>query len=138
MDGPDTSSMKSTTTIYWIFTAGSWRRATTIGYMKKKGNDKHTADWEGLMRVNQFVRKNDWLAGWKRADPEIRAWKHETKRPREDLFARYRRKHSSRPANPYEELRYGTLYEPAFRKKELMYLEREDVRTGPSDASRAV
>ena len=28
---------------------------------------------------------------------------------------------------PYEELRFRALYEPAFRKKELIYLEKEDV-----------
>jgi hypothetical protein len=35
----------------WLMENGNDHR-----YMKKKGNDKHTADWK-TMRVNQFVRK---------------------------------------------------------------------------------
>jgi hypothetical protein len=35
----------------WLMTDGNEHK-----HMKKKGNDKHTADWK-TMRVNQFVRK---------------------------------------------------------------------------------
>jgi integrase len=39
---------------------------------------------------------------------------------------------------PDEELRYRSLYEPAFRKKELIYLEKEDVLVEQADATSAI
>ena len=92
---------------------------------KKKGNDLLTANWKA-MRVNQFVKftlglphgtgpiKKSDLGKMKPSGPV----KIYSKAQLEALF---------KACKPHEDLCYRALYEPAFRKEELMYLEKEDV-----------
>jgi len=104
----------------WLLKNGNEKK-----YSKKKGNDKLTADWKAA-RVNQFVRltlgltpgngpvKKSDLGKMKPSGPV----KIYSKQQLEALF---------KLCKPLEDLRYRSLYEPAFRKEELMYLERDDV-----------
>jgi len=92
---------------------------------KKKGNDLLTANWKA-MRVNQFVKitlglpqgtgpiKKSDLGKMKPSGPV----KIYSKAQLEALF---------KACKPHEDLCYRALYEPAFRKEELMYLEKVDV-----------
>ena len=104
----------------WLLKNGNEKK-----YSKKKGNDKLTADWKAA-RVNQFarltlgltpgngpVKKSD-LGKMKPSGPV----KIYSKQQLETLF---------KLCKPDEDLRYRSLYEPAFRKEELMYLEDADV-----------
>jgi integrase len=43
------------------------------------------------------------------------------------IYSKTQRESFFNNCDPYEELRFKTLYEPAFRKKELVYLEKDDV-----------
>ncbi|MGA8011780.1 MAG: hypothetical protein WB949_05075, partial [Candidatus Acidiferrales bacterium] len=105
----------------WLMEKGNDHR-----YMKKKGNDKHTADWK-TMRVNQFVRKTIGLPDGKGPIRKSELGNMKRSGPVK-TYSQVQKEAFFKACKSYEELRYGTLYEPAFRKKELMYLEREDVR----------
>jgi integrase len=89
------------------------------------GNERLTADWK-LLRINKMVKtilkldhgkgpvkKSDLGKMKPNGDPDIYT-------PQE-LQAFFR------ACRPHEHLRYSALREPAFRKEELMYLEKEDV-----------
>jgi integrase len=104
----------------WLLKNGNEKKNS-----KKKGNEKLTADWKAA-RVNQFVRltlgrapgsgpikKSDLGKMKPNSPPEIYP------KPRLDAFFK--------ACKPEQDLRYRTLYEPAFREEELMYLEKEDV-----------
>jgi integrase len=104
----------------WLLKNGNEKKNS-----RKKGNEKLTADWKAA-RVNQFVRltlgrapgsgpikKSDLGKMKPNSPPEIYP------KPRLDAFFK--------ACKPEQDLRYRTLYEPAFRKEELMYLEKEDV-----------
>jgi integrase len=106
----------------WLMKLGNEHR-----FLKNPGNDKRTANRK-TSHVNQLVRitlglpegkgpvKKSELGKIKRAGP-VKIYSAAQK----DTFFRN--------CTPYEELRFRTLYEPAFRKKELVYLEKEDVLT---------
>ena len=89
------------------------------------GNQRLTADWK-LLRINKMVKvtlkldhgrgpikKSDLGKMKPNGDPEIY-----TPQELQAFFG---------ACKPDEHLRYSALREPAFRKEELMYLEREDV-----------
>jgi len=89
------------------------------------GNERLTADWK-LLRINKMVKavlkldhgkgpikKSDLGKMKPTGDPDIY-----TPRELQAFFGACR---------PDEHLRYSALREPAFRKEELMYLERDDV-----------
>ena len=89
------------------------------------GNERLTADWK-LLRINKMVKttlkldhgrgpikKSDLGKMKPGGDPDINT--------PEELAAFFG------ACNPKEHLRYATLYEPAFRKEELMFLEKDDV-----------
>ncbi len=106
----------------WLMKYGNEHR-----FLKNPGNDKRTANRK-TSHVNQLVRitlglpegkgpvKKSELGKIKRAGP-VKIYSAAQK----DAFFRN--------CTPYEKLRFRTLYEPAFRKKELVYLEKEDVLT---------
>jgi len=106
----------------WLMKHGNEHR-----FLKNPGNDRRTANRK-TSHVNQLVRitlglpegkgpvKKSELGKVKRAGP-VKIYSAAQK----DAFFRN--------CTPYEELRFRTLYEPAFRKKELVYLEKEDVLT---------
>jgi len=94
-------------------------------YLMGAGNQRLTADWK-LMRINKMVKlalsldngkgpikKSDLGKMRPSGDPEIY--------DKDQLQAFFR------ACKPKEHLRYSVLYEAAFRKEELMFLEREDV-----------
>jgi hypothetical protein len=89
------------------------------------GNERLTADWK-LLRINKMVKtiskldhgkgpvkKSDLGKMKPNGDPDIY-----TPQELQAFFG---------ACKPHEHLRYSTLHEPAFRKEELMYLEKEDV-----------
>lgn len=94
-------------------------------HMKKKGNDKRTSDWK-TMRVNQFVRKTLGLPDGKgpitKSDLRIKKRRGSVK-----IYTEPQKNAFFKNCKLKEELRYGTMYDAAFRKQELMYLEKEDV-----------
>ncbi len=104
----------------WLMKHGNEHR-----FLKNPGNDKRTADRKAS-HVNQLVRitlglpegkgpiKKSELGKIRR----IGSVKIYSKAQKESFFDN---------CDPYEELRFRTLYEPAFRKKELVYLEKDDV-----------
>ena len=93
---------------------------------KKKGNDLLTANWKA-MRVNQFVKFTLGLPHGTGTDQEIGLGKDETKRSCKNLLEGATRSIVQSLQSLHEDLCYRALYEPAFRKEELMYLEKEDV-----------
>ena len=106
----------------WLMKHGNEHR-----FLKNPGNDKRTANRK-TSHVNQLVRitlglpegkgpvKKSELGKIKRAGPV-------------KIYSAAQKGAFFRNCTPYEELRFRTLYEPAFRKKELVYLEKEDVLT---------
>jgi site-specific recombinase XerD len=104
----------------WLMTDGNEHK-----HMKKKGNDKRTADWK-TMRVNQFVRKTLGLPDGKgpitKSELQIKKRRGSVK-----IYSEAQKGAFFKNCKSHEDLRYKALYEPAFRKQELMYLEKEDV-----------
>lgn len=92
---------------------------------KKKGNEKLTADWKAA-RVNQFVRLT---LGRTPGSGPIKKSDLGRMKPNSppDIYPKSRLEAFFKACRPDEDLRYRTLYEPAFREEELMYLEKEDV-----------
>ncbi|MGA2414930.1 MAG: site-specific integrase [Candidatus Sulfotelmatobacter sp.] len=97
-------------------------------HAESKGNSRLTADWKA-MRVNKFVKVTLGLADGK---GPIRKSDLGKMKPNgaPKIYTRLQIEAFFEACRPHEELRYRTLYEPAFRKKELIYLEKEDVLVG--------
>jgi len=104
----------------WLLKNGNEKK-----YSKKKGNDKLTADWKAA-RVNQFVRLTLGLTPGNGPVKKSDLGKMKPSGPVK-IYSKLRLEAFFKLCKPDEDLRYCSLYEPAFRKEELMYLEREDV-----------
>jgi integrase len=92
---------------------------------KTKGNDKLTADWKAL-RVNKLVKVTLGLPHGKGPIKKSDLGKMKPNGPPE-IYPKSRLEAFFKACKREEDLRYRTLYEPAFREEELMYLEKEDV-----------
>jgi hypothetical protein len=104
----------------WLMTHGNEHR-----FMKNSGNAMRTANRKAS-HVNQLVRITLGLPDGK--GPIRKSELGKTKRNGfVKIYSEAQKKAFFRNCKPYEDLRFKTLYEPAFRKKELVYLEKEDV-----------
>jgi site-specific recombinase XerD len=92
---------------------------------ESNGNSRLTADWKA-MRVNKFVKVTLGLADGKGPIKKSDLGKMKPNGPPK-IYTKPQIEAFFRACKPDEELRYLTLYEPAFRKNELIYLEKEDV-----------
>lgn len=92
---------------------------------KKKGNDLLTANWKA-MRVNQFVKITLGLAHGKGPIKKSDLGKMKPSGPVK-IYSKNQFQAFFKACKPHEDLLYRALYEPAFRKEELMYLENDDV-----------
>jgi integrase len=92
---------------------------------KKKGNDLLTANWKA-MRVNQFVKITLGLPHGKGPIKKSDLGKMKPSGPVK-IYSKTQFQAFFKACKPYEDLLYRALYEPAFRKEELMYLEKDDV-----------
>lgn len=92
---------------------------------KKKGNDLLTANWKA-MRVNQFVK---FTRGLRHGEGPIKKSDLGSMKPGGPvkIYSKTQLQAFFKSCKPYEDLIYRALYEPAFRKEELMYLEKDDV-----------
>lgn len=104
----------------WLVKHGNEHR-----FLKNPGNDKRTADRKAS-HVNQLVRITLGLSEGKGPIKKSELGKIKRVGPVK-VYSRAQREAFFRICKPHEQLRFRTLYEPAFRKKELMYLEKEDV-----------
>jgi integrase len=104
----------------WLMKHGNEHR-----FLKNPGNDKRTADRK-TSHVNQLVRITLGLPEGK--GPIKKSDLGKIRRiGRVKIYSAAQKEEFFRNCKPYEELRFRTLYEAAFRKKELIYLEKEDV-----------
>jgi integrase len=94
-------------------------------HAESKGNSRLTADWKA-MRVNKFVKVTLGLADGKGPIKKSDLGKMKPNGPPK-IYTKSRINAFFKACRPEEALRYRSLYEPAFRKKELIYLEKEDV-----------
>jgi hypothetical protein len=92
---------------------------------RKKGNDLLTTNWK-VMRINQFVKVTLGLPHGKGPIKKSDLGKMKPKSPVK-IYSKAKLAAFFESCRPDEQLRYRSLYEPAFRKEELIYLEREDV-----------
>jgi integrase len=92
---------------------------------ESKGNSRLTADWKA-MRVNKFVKVTLGLPDGKGPIKKSDLGKMKPNGPPK-IYTKSQIKAFFEVCKPDEELRYRSLYEPAFRKKELIYLEKDDV-----------
>lgn len=92
---------------------------------KKQGNDPLTADWKA-MRVNQFVKTTLGLPDGKGPIKKSDLGKMKPSGPVK-IYSKKQLQAFFKACKPYEDLLYRALYEPAFRKEELIYLEKDDV-----------
>lgn len=90
-----------------------------------EGNSRLTADWKA-MRVNKFIKVTLGLADGKGPIKKSDLGKMKPNGPPK-IYKKSEIEAFFKACKPDEELRYRSLYEPAFRKKELIYLEKEDV-----------
>ena len=104
----------------WLLKSGNEKK-----YSKKKGNDKLTADWKAA-RVNQFVKITLGLPHGKGPVKKADLGKMKPGGPVK-IYSKTQLQAFFKACKPYEDLLYRALYEPAFRKEELMYLEKDDV-----------
>ena len=104
----------------WLMKHGNEHR-----FLKNPGNDKRTADRKAS-HVNQLVRITLGLPEGKGPIKKSELGKIKRVGPVK-IYSAAQKDAFFRNCTPYEELRFRTLYEPAFRKKELVYLEKEDV-----------
>jgi integrase len=90
-----------------------------------KGNASLTADWKAF-RVNKFVKSTLGLADGK---GPIKKSDLGRMKPNgaPQIYSSAAITGFFQACKPHDNLRYSSLYEPAFRKRELMFLEREDV-----------
>ena len=104
----------------WLMKHGNEHR-----FLKNPGNDKRTADRKAS-HVNQLVRITLGLPDGK--GPIKKSELGKIRRIGSvKIYSKTQKELFFNNCDPYEELRFRTLYEPAFRKKELIYLEKEDV-----------
>jgi hypothetical protein len=94
-------------------------------FMKNPGNDKRTADRKAS-HVNQLVRITLGLPEGKGPIKKSELGKIKRIGPVK-IYSKTQKESFFKNCDPDEEIRFRTLYEPAFRKKELVYLEKEDV-----------
>jgi integrase len=94
-------------------------------HLKKTGNEKRTADRKAS-HVNQLIRITLGLPDGKGPIKKSELGKIRRVGPVK-IYSTAQKETFFRNCTPYEQLRFRTLYEPAFRKKELVYLEKEDV-----------
>jgi integrase len=94
-------------------------------HMKKSGNEKRTANRK-VSHVNQMIRLTLGLPEGKGPIKKSELGKIRRVGPVK-IYSATQTEAFFRNCKPHEELRFRTLYEPAFRKKELVYLEKEDV-----------
>ena len=104
----------------WLMKHGNEHR-----FIKNPGNDKRTADRKAS-HVNQLVKITLGLPDGKGPIKKSELGKIRRVGPVK-IYSATQKEAFFRNCKPYEELRFRTLYEPAFRKKELVYLEKEDV-----------
>jgi len=91
----------------------------------KTGNDPLTANWKA-MRVNQFVKITLGLPPGKGPIKKSDLGKMKPTGPVK-IYSKAQLEVFFKSCKPHEDLLYRALYEPAFRKEELMYLEKDDV-----------
>jgi integrase len=104
----------------WLMKHGNEHR-----FLKNPGNDKRTADRKAS-HVNQLVRISLNLPEGK--GPIKKSELGKIRRVGSvKIYSKAQKESFFHNCDPYEELRFRTLYEPAFRKKELVYLEKPDV-----------
>ena len=104
----------------WLMKQGNEHR-----FLKNPGNDKRTANRKAS-HVNQMVRITLGLPEGKGPIKKSELGKIRRTSPVK-IYSKTQREAFFENCDPYEEFRFRALYEPAFRKKELIYLEREDV-----------
>jgi len=104
----------------WLMKDGNEHR-----FLKNPGNEKRTANRKAS-HVNQLVRITLGLPEGKGPIKKSELGKIKRIGPVK-IYSATQKETFFRNCEPYEELRFRTLYEPAFRKKELVYLEKEDV-----------
>jgi integrase len=104
----------------WLVKNGNEKRNS-----KNPGNDRLTANWKA-MRVNKLVKETLGLLPGKGPIKKSDLGKMRPSNPPK-IYATSQLDAFFRACKPHEKLRYRTLYEPAFRKEELMYLEIDDV-----------
>jgi integrase len=92
---------------------------------KKNANDLLTGNWKA-MRVNQFVKIT---LGLRHGEGPVKKSDLGSMKPGGPvkIYAKTQLQAFFKACKPYEDLVYRALYEPAFRKEELMYLEKDDV-----------
>ncbi|MGB7495649.1 MAG: hypothetical protein WBR26_22910 [Candidatus Acidiferrum sp.] len=104
----------------WLMKHGNEHR-----FLKNPGNDKRTADRK-TSHVNQLIRITLGLPDGK--GPIKKSELGKIRRVGSvKIYSKAQKESFFNNCDPYEELRFRTLYEPAFRKKELVYLEKDDV-----------
>lgn len=94
-------------------------------HMKQSGNEKRTANRK-VSHVNQMIRLTLGLPEGKGPVKKSELGKIRRAGPVK-VYSATKIGAFFGNCRPDEELRFRTLYEPAFRKKELVYLEKEDV-----------
>jgi integrase len=104
----------------WLVQFGNEHR-----HKSTRGNERLTADWKA-MRVNQFVKRSLGLPDGKGPIKKSDLGKMKPNGPVK-IYSTAQMESLFRVCKPHEKLRYRALFEPAFRKEELMYLEEEDV-----------
>jgi integrase len=104
----------------WLMRHGNEHR-----FLKNAGNDKRTADRKAS-HVNQLVRITLSLPDGKGPIKKSELGKIRRIGPVK-IYSKTQKESFFENCDSYEELRFKTLYEPAFRKKELIHLEKEDV-----------
>jgi integrase len=104
----------------WLIKEGNEKKN-----LKKSGNDRLTANWKA-MRVNKFVKDTLGLPHGKGPIKKSDLGKMKPNGPPK-IYPKPKLEAFFAACKPHENLRYSTLYEPAFREEELMYLEDDDV-----------
>ncbi|HET6142535.1 MAG TPA: site-specific integrase [Candidatus Acidoferrales bacterium] len=104
----------------WLMKKGNEHR-----FLQNPGNDKRTADRK-TSHVNQLVRITLGLPEGK--GPIKKSELGKIRRIGSvKIYSKAQKEAFFNNCDPSEALRFRTLYEPAFRKKELVYLEKDDV-----------
>jgi integrase len=104
----------------WLMKHGNEHR-----FLKNPGNEKRTANRKAS-HVNQMIRITLGLPEGKGPIKKSELGKIRRVGPVK-IYSRTQTEEFFGNCKPHEDLRFRTLYEPAFRKKELVYLEKEDV-----------
>ena len=104
----------------WLVTNGNEKKTA-----RKDGNERLTANWKA-MRVNQFVKKALKLPDGKGPIKKSDLGKMKPNGPVK-IYSQAQLTSFFEACNKQQDLKYRSLYEPAFRKEELMFLEIEDV-----------